>query len=168
MKRLILFFAMSCVFTANIQAQEVWKEVKRMSANDAKNNSKDIEIRKMATFKVDALDYMKQRYVETLPDSCVADLIYKLDHQAYALYDFVNKFMQQLDRFESKKDKQRVIDIFKQTSLENCKFFDTDKDVVESYIQTPGYLTQFSLDTDWEKAVEDIEKKIKEKAFNFN
>ena len=166
MKKQILLLAMSCVFTVNIQAQEVWKEIRRLAVEVAKNEKKDIETRKIATFKVDALDYMKQRYYESMQDSSVTLYNYKLDHQAYALYDFVNQFVDQLSKREKKKEKQRVIDGFKQTSLENCKFFDTDKDLVEAYIRKPGYITQFSLDTDWEKANEEIKLKIKLKTLN--
>ena len=110
---------------------------------------------------------MKQRYYEAMLDSSVTAYNYKLDHQAYALYDFVNQFVDQLSKQEKKKDKQAVIDTFKRTSLENCKFFDLDKELVEAYILRPGdYLTQFSLDTDWEKANEEIKIKIRLKAFD--
>jgi len=163
MKKLFLI-AVLCALTAGTQAQEVWKEVRRLAQEVADNPNKDIQTRKVATFKVDALDYMKQRYFETLQDSSVTLYNYKLNHQAYALYDYVNQFLDQFSKADKKKDKQTVIDVFKRTSLENCAFFDTDKDLVEAYIRTPGYITQFSLDTDWERAVEEIKIKIKLKA----
>ncbi|MBO5627102.1 MAG: hypothetical protein J5953_15130 [Prevotella sp.] len=167
MKKLIFMFVLCCSFAMNSQAQEVWKEVRRLAKAVADNPDKDLQSRKIATFKVDALDYMKQRYYEAMLDSSVTAYNYKLDHQAYALYDFVNQFVDQLSKQEKKKDKQAVIDTFKRTSLENCKFFDLDKELVEAYILRPGdYLTQFSLDTDWEKANEEIKIKIRLKAFD--
>ena len=167
MKKLILMMVLCCSFAMSIQAQEVWKEVRRLAKEVADNPDKDLQSRKIATFKVDALDYMKQRYYEAMLDSSVTAYNYRLDHQAYALYDFVNQFVEQFSKQEKKKDKQSVIDTFKRTSLENCKFFDLDKELVEAYILRPGdYLTQFSLDTNWEKANEEIKIKIRLKAFD--
>ncbi len=167
MKKFIILMFVGCIsFAMNSQAQEVWKEVRRLAKEVADNTEKDLQTRKIATFKIDALDYMRQRYYEAMLDSTVSSFYYKLDHQAYALYDFVNQFVDQFSKQEKKKDKQSVIDTFKRTSLENCKFFDLDKDLVEAYILKPGYLTQFSLDTDWEKANEEIKIKIRLKAFD--
>jgi hypothetical protein len=86
-------------------AQEVWKEVRRLSKQVADNTDKDIQTRKIATFKIDALDYMKQRYYEQMQDSSITVFNYKLDHQAYALYDFINQFIDQIAKAEKKKDK---------------------------------------------------------------
>ena len=167
MKKIAFLLLLSCTFAMSTHAQEVWKEVRRLSKQVADNTDKDIQTRKIATFKIDALDYMKQRYYEQMQDSSITVFNYKLDHQAYALYDFVNQFVEQFSKQEKKKGKQSVIDTFKRTSLENCKFFDLDKELVEAYILRPGdYLTQFSLDTDWEKANEEIKIKIRLKAFD--
>lgn len=100
-----------------------------------------------------------------MQDSSITVFNYKLDHQAYALYDFINQFIDQIAKAEKKKDKKAVVDLFKRTSLENCKFFDTDEDLVNAYMKTEGYITQFSLDTDWEKANEAIKIKLKLKAY---
>ena len=165
MKKFAFLLLLSCTFAMSTHAQEVWKEVRRLSKQVADNTDKDIQTRKIATFKIDALDYMKQRYYEAMLDSSVTAYNYRLDHQAYALYDFVNQFVEQFSKQEKKKDKQSVIDTFKRTSLENCKFFDLDKELVNAYMKTEGYITQFSLDTDWEKANEAIKIKLKLKAY---
>jgi len=165
MKRIMFICMLTCFLTTNMHAQEVWKEVRRLAKETADNPAKDIQTRKVATFKIDALDYMQQRYYETLQDSSVTLYNYKLDHQAYALYDFINQFIDQFSKAEKKKDKIAVTEAFKYTSIENCMFFDSDKELVEAYIRTPGYITPFSLDTDWEKALEEIKIKIKLRAF---
>ena len=51
--------------------------------------------------------------------------------------------------------------VFQAASLENSKFFDTDKELVEAYIITPGFITTFSLDTDWEKALADVRRRLR-------
>ena len=165
MKKFAFLLLLSCTFAMSTHAQEVWKEVRRLSKQVADNTDKDIQSRKIATFKIDALDYMKQRYYEQMQDSSITVFNYKLDHQAYALYDFINQFIDQIAKAEKKKDKKAVVDLFKRTSLENCKFFDTDEDLVNAYMKTEGYITQFSLDTDWEKANEAIKIKLKLKAY---
>ena len=48
---LVLSFAATCVLNTN--AQEVYKEILNISEKAANDKTKDIETRKIATFKVD-------------------------------------------------------------------------------------------------------------------
>ena len=61
MKRLILGAALLCMAIVNTSAQDVYQEILRMSTEVANNENKALELRKVATFKVDALNYMAQK-----------------------------------------------------------------------------------------------------------
>lgn len=148
MKKLFIAIALAiCTFTT-ANSQEVYREILRLSENVAKDKSKDLQTRKVATFKVDELKYMAMKTREVMPDSTMN----VLDNQAYAMYDFVNLYVKKLSEAKNKKGKELVLDIFKNASLQNPRFNDMDLDLVESYIRTDGYITSFSLDTDWVKA----------------
>ena len=92
---------------------------------------------------------------EQMPDSSVR----VLDVQAYAMYDFVNLFMRRLTEARKKADKEKVMTRFREASINNSRFNDMDKELVLSYYDNPNYLTQFSLDTDWVKALAEIRSK---------
>ena len=85
MKKFIILMFVGCFsFAMNSQAQEVWKEVRRLAKEVADNTEKDLQTRKIATFKIDALDYMRQRYYEqcltALSLLSTTSLIIKLMH----------------------------------------------------------------------------------------
>ena len=41
-------------------------------------------------------------------------------------------------------------------SLKNSKFNDMEKEITYAYVDKPNYITPFSLDTDWLKALEEV------------
>ena len=128
----------------------MYHEILKLSEKVANDKSKDLQTRKVATFKVDELKYMAMKMRELMPDSTVT----LLDNQAYAMYDFVNLYVKKLSEAKSKKDKALILDIFKSASIQNPWFNDMDLDLIEGYIRSEGYITSFSLDTNWMKAVE--------------
>lgn len=157
MKRWIFMAVLAFATTVSASAQEVFKEILRMSKEVANNKSKSLEIRKIATFKVDELNYMAQKTMEMMPDSSVI----VLDYQALAMKEFVDLFTSKLTKASKKRDRQRVLQLFKEASINNPRFGDLDKDLVLSYYSNDNYLTQFSLDTDWEKALEYVRQQIR-------
>lgn len=156
MKRLILGAALLCMAIVNTSAQDVYQEILRMSTEVANNENKALELRKVATFKVDALNYMAQKSCEVMPDSSA----YMLDYQAFAMYEFVNLFTSKLTKANKKKDRSNVINAFKEATLQNPRFNDTDLAFVNAYCGNNNFLTQFSLDTDWIKALAYIREKL--------
>ncbi|MBP3835201.1 MAG: hypothetical protein IKI48_00430 [Prevotella sp.] len=156
MKRLILGAALLCMAIVNTSAQDVYQEILRMSTEVANNENKALELRKVATFKVDALNYMAQKSREVMPDSSA----YMLDYQAFAMYEFVNLFTSKLTKANKKKDRSNVINAFKEATLQNPRFNDTDLAFVNAYCGNNNFLTQFSLDTDWIKALAYIREKL--------
>ena len=125
-----------------------------MSKDVAEDRSRSLTTRKIATFKVDELNYMAMKARELMPDSTMR----MLDVQALAMYDYVELFIKQLTIESKKRERKAVIDLFKRITLENPRYFDMDKELIMSYINTEGYLTQFSLDTDWVKALDAVKK----------
>lgn len=159
MKRIILALLLLVGFQSISHGQEVYKEIMSLSQKLANDKSKDLQTRKVATFKVDALTYMAMKMNEVMPDSTVRIL----DYQAYALYDFVDLYLKKLTEAKSKKAKVEIIQLFKYASLQNQRFHDMDLDLVEAYIRKEGYITKFSLDTNWEKAVEQARGELRKK-----
>ncbi len=140
-----------------MSAQEVYKEVMRLSKKTADNRELSIDVRKVAQFKVDALEYMLRKTQELMPDSSVT----VLDYQAFALYDFVNLYTQQLAKnSKKKKERQRIMQLFQQSSLENARFFDQDKEFIMAYVNSLQHITRFSLDTDWVIALNDVRERL--------
>lgn len=154
---LVLSFAATCVLNTN--AQEVYKEILNISEKAANDKTKDIETRKIATFKVDELKYMVMKTRELMPDTTVN----VIDRQAYAMYDFINLYMKKLGEAKTRKNKDIVLDIFKTASVQNPWFNDMDLELVESYIRNEGYITKFSLDTNWIKAIEQARTELRKK-----
>jgi hypothetical protein len=140
--------------STQIVAQNVYNEILRLSKAVANDTTKDVETRKIATFKVDELNYMAMKSNEVMPDSTVR----MLDYQAYAMYDFINLYIDRLSKAKRDAEKEVIRVQFKNASINNSRFNDMDKDLVLSYYNRNDYLTQFSLDTDWVKAIEEIRK----------
>lgn len=150
MKKICIALLFAAISSTTADAQKVYHEILKLSEKVANDKSKDLQTRKVATFKVDELKYMAMKMRELMPDSTVT----LLDNQAYAMYDFVNLYVKKLSEAKSKKDKALILDIFKSASIQNPWFNDMDLDLIEGYIRSEGYITSFSLDTNWMKAVE--------------
>ena len=70
------------------------------------------------------------------------------------MIEFVNLFVKRLSGEKRKNEKNIVIANFKNATITNPLFNDTDKEVIYGYVDNDKFLTQFSLDTDWVKALE--------------
>ena len=156
MKR-ILFTLTFLAMLAGVSAQEAYNEAIRMAKEVADDTSKPLEERKVATFKKDALYYLGSQSYKLTPDSSVT----MLDMQALALFQFINLFYGTY-KMSPKKDRPALIQRFKDVSLAHPRFHDPNKEYVLAYITTPGYITQFSLDTDWVGAFNEMRNKMKE------
>ncbi len=155
MKKLFIFIAL-CLFTLNASSQEIYKAVVQMKTDVEKlanDTTKNIEARKVACFKYDALYYLidKAGHAEHFSE-------YELGTQANAMVEFVNLFVKRLSAEKKKKDKDVVLAIFKNASVSNPLFRDSEKDITYGYVDNENYLTQFSLDTDWPNALAAVKK----------
>lgn len=145
MKKFLFMALLLCMTSLSANSQDVYKEILRLSNKNVKDPSKSTQVKKINLFKVDALNYMAMKTKEVMPDSTVTIL----DYQAFALYEFVNLYMSKIGKIDKKKEKEKILNIFKIASINNPRFFDMDKSLVLSYYNNDNYLTQFSLDTDW-------------------
>ena len=59
---------------------------------------------------------------------------------------------------EEKKDKNIILATYKNATTSNPLFNDPEKEVTYGYVDNEKYITQFSLDTDWVKALQTIKK----------
>lgn len=155
MKKLFLFIAL-CFLTMHASSQEIYKAVVQMKAdveNLANDTTKNIETRKIACFKYDALYYLidKAGHAEHFSE-------YELGTQANAMIEFVNLYVNRLTSEKKKKDKDVVLAIYKNASVSNPLFHDSEKDITYGYVDNDNYLTQFSLDTDWVNALAAVKK----------
>lgn len=155
MKRLVIIF-LACMFVNTLSAQDIYKEVKQLKQRSEaimNDTSKDMETRLVACFKNDALYYL---IAKAGKDNTFTE--YELGQQANAMIEFVNLYVKRLSEQKKKKDREILKNKFKYATIQHSLFNDMDKDVVYGYVDNERYITQFSLDTNWVKALESVRK----------
>lgn len=157
MKKLFIILALVCMSVLSTSAQEIYDEVRRIEkeakafANDTKNN---LEARKIATFKYDAIYYLIDKASQ---EPLFSE--YELGVQINAMIEFVNLFVSKLSTLKKNKDKDMLKAVFRTATINNSLFNDVDKEVIYSYVDNENFITQFSLDTDWPKALAEVQSK---------
>ena len=165
MKRLFLFLIMALAMSGQAAAQDVANEIIKLSKAIVDDTKQDLQTRRIAYFKVNVINYMKMKVRdEVLRDTndlkVFNENIKMLNEQSYAMYQFVNLFVKRLAESNKKEAKEVVMTRFRNASINNPLFNDMDLDLVLSYYNNPEYLTRFSLDTDWMKALEEVRDKL--------
>lgn len=163
-RRLLISALMACFGFVSMNAQQVFKEMVQENKKIAEDKSKDLEVRKIATFKHDALSYMAMK----VRDDVLADttnlefahkIVQQLNEQSLSLHEFINLYIKRLTSASKKKDREVVMALFKNASLSNSFYNDDDYELVRAYCDNNNFITQFSLDTNWTKALEQVRKK---------
>lgn len=151
MKKILIMLAMLMATGATLSAQDVYNEVRRKAQAALDDDTTNSVVRKISQFKADALDYMLIKMREDMPDSTTAFL----DHQAYALNEYVGVYLRMVMgvRDKSKDEQVAVLKLFMDASYSNPLFNDPDTELTLSYFNDESCLTRFSLDTDWRKAM---------------
>ncbi len=149
---LMLFIGM------NAQAQEVFNELRQKNKAVIENPESNGLARSISQFKYDALNYLAIKMQEEMPDSSV----YYLDSQAFAMNQYVAFYIEKLIQYNNMPQtlQTEMTKMFMETSKNNPLFKDKDKELVLSYYNNGENLIRFSLDTDWEKALGIIKKKM--------
>lgn len=156
MKKRMILCLMACLFAFQLQAQEIYNEVMRIKnsleaiANDA---NRDMQTRKVACFKNDAIYYLIEK--ASKEDKFTE---YELGEQTTAMIDFVNLFVERLSGSKKEKDKDIVLARFKSASVEHSLFNDMEKEVTYGYVDNQDFITQFSLDTNWVEALNEVSR----------
>lgn len=164
MKKLFFFLAISLLMAGHAKGQDVANEIKRISKLVVDDQKQDLQSRRIAYFKVNVVDYLKMKVRdEVLKDTndlkLFNDNIAMINEQSYAMYEFVNLFVKRLSEANKEEAKDIVVARFKNASLNHPLFNDMDLELVQSYVNNEEYLTRFSLDTNWVKALEEIRSK---------
>lgn len=155
---------MALIIPTGATAQEVFKEIYNSSNATLNNQKEDTGVRKIALFKVEALNYMNTKYLEVVLDTTTQipyNAIARRDSMAYYMYDYVNLFLKEYNRADKQKDKDKVMKIFRESSINNPLFNDPNREFVLFFFNREDFLTQFSIDTDWVKACEEARKKLR-------
>ena len=118
----MLFAVLMMLTGISAQAQDVFKEIYDSSYKIASDPKEDVGMRKIASFKVDALTYINTKTLEQLTDTTreiskeeIAHIISRRDSLAYFLYDYVNLFAKEYQRAHKKKDKDAVLKAARET-----------------------------------------------------
>lgn len=164
MKRLFFFLVLTLSIVGQAAAQDVANEIIKLSKAIVDDQKQDLQTRRIAYFKVNVVNYMKMKVRdEVLRDTNDVkgfnDQIKMLNEQSYAMYQFVNLFVKRLSESTKNEAKEVVMMRFRNASINNPLFNDMDLDLVLSYYNNPEYLTRFSLDTDWVKALDEVRSK---------
>lgn len=173
MKKVILSLLMMLALAVGTEAQEARQRVFQQIHDKAyiiANDSKEaMSVRKLAIFRVDAVNYLSTKTLTALTDTTrhlsqeeITQLNDQLDSMAYFMYDYENLFNKEYTRARTEKQKQKIIKIFRDVSINNPLYNDPDRQLVLAYYNREDFLTQFSLDTNWVKAVSEVKERLKE------
>ncbi len=153
MKKLMMTLMLCCAFAFQASAQDIYKEVKNLMDGYLKvknDTTQNLDVRKVATFKWDAIYYLVYMSSEETES--------ELGNQVSSMIDYVNLYLKKLRDAKGSEAKKAVMGKFKSATIENSKHNDTDKETIYAYVDNQDFLTQFSLDTDWVKALEAVKK----------
>lgn len=156
MKKILLVLMLFVGMT--VQAQEVFNELRQKNKTVVENPQSSAIARGISQFKLDALNYLAIKMQEEMPDSSV----YFLDNQAISMNEYVTYYIQKRVQYNEmpKALQEEMTKMFMEASRNNPLFKDKDKEMVLSYYNNGESLIRFSLDTDWEKALAYIKKKM--------
>lgn len=153
-KKIMIAAILLATAVTGASAQDIYKEVQNIMHRQEtikQDAAKPMEERKIATFKWDAIYYLSMKAGETERFTA-----YELGQQTSAMLDFVNQYVKRLASEKKKDKKAMVMSRYRGASVNNSLFNDMDKDIVYAYVDNEKFLTQFSLDTDWIKALEEV------------
>lgn len=152
-----LGIALSCLCQAN--AQSLYKTVYDKATAVVNNPKSSEEATQVSQFEVTALNYISSQVQRR---GLEKDSFF-FDSQAVNLASFVTDFQYNLVKARAISTSKRleVIKIYRDATMSNPLFNDTDKERAYCYINDTQTYTPFSLDTDWEKAYDQATAKVK-------
>lgn len=158
-KLLITMVLLSGCFAGQVMAQQLFETVHKEATKVVNNPSSSEEAIQVNQFKVTVLNYIATQ----VQKRGLQKDGYFYDSQAVNLQSFVLDFLTYINkaRVISPAKRMEVIKCFRDASLQNPLFNDTDKERAYCYVNDKQTLTPFSLDTDWDKAYEQVSVNIK-------
>lgn len=160
MKRFIFAAVLSVAALGAVQAQSLYKKVYDNAVavvNDAAANDQQIQVNQ---FKITALNYMSNQVTKRNQSRNA----YFYDSQAVNMASFITDFETNIIKARAISTEKRlaVIGCYRDASLQNPLFNDSDRETTLVYVNDKQTYTPFSLDTNWEKAYDQASAKIKE------
>lgn len=158
-KNLVFTLCFFMISVCGMNAQDLYKTVYEKAISVVNNPNSSEEETQVNQFKVTALNYISSQVEKRglTKDS------YFYDSQAVNLASFVTDFQSNLIKARTISTAKRleVIKIYRDATLTNPLFNDTDKEKANCYVNDVQTYTPFSLDTDWEKAYDQATTKVK-------
>lgn len=159
MKKYLTILLALLLFSTKGSAQDVLNEILRTSDAIINDTTKNLEVRKKALFKFDAMTYLRGK---VLPPSVMLDKnmsaevinakIKLLNEQAYSMNVFVSVYEKRLSEAKE-KNRYLVTKLFRQATIDHKMFFDTDTDYTMAYYDCKECPIQFCIDCDWVKTL---------------
>lgn len=162
-KYIFLFLALSLAMV-KASAQDVLNEVIRTSDRIINDTTKNLDERKIAMFKWDAMTYQRGKILPAFlmfdkkanPDS-INQRIKFLNEQAYAMSVYITLFQKRMAEAKE-KEQPMVARIFKQATYDHKLFHDSDTETTMAYNQRLDYPIQFCIDCNWVQTLAFIRK----------
>lgn len=140
----------------NIEAQEVYDIVEKSAQSVINNpNANDFDL-KVNQFKLTALHYVRNKGIK-LHGGIQSDM---LDMQAYCLNVFLTDYLTALKKATA-AERKNVIMVFVNATRKYPLYDDKDRETTEAFVKDPGGFTPFSINVNWEKAMEDEQAALK-------
>lgn len=159
MKKLVLMISFLGLMITSASAQDVLNEIVKTSLATVNDTTQNIEVRKMAIFKYDAMSYLRSKALppsdllgENVNLTKVNGTIRALNEQALAMNQYVTLYLKRLKEAK-KKNKKVVTDLFKKATFDHKLYNDDDTEVTLAYYNRDDYPIQFCLDCDWVKTL---------------
>lgn len=159
MKRLFIIIGILGTMLTSASAQDVLNEIVKTSLATVNDTTQSMEVRKVAIFKYDAMSYLRSKVLqpadllgENINLTKVNEDIKALNEQAYAMNQYITLYLKRYSEAK-KKNKNLVISLFKQATIDHKMFNDEDTEVTLAYYNRDDYPLQFCLDCDWVKTL---------------
>lgn len=152
MKRIVLSLLTMVLFAGSMNAQNLYRTVYDKATaivNSANASEEELQLNQ---FKVTCLNYISMM----VQQKNLKKDNYFYDSQAVSLTSFVTDFQVNLYKARAISTEKRleVIKLYRDATLHNPLFKDTNTERTLCYVNDLNSLTPFSIDTDWEKAYE--------------
>lgn len=164
MRKYILLFLALSLTSVKVSAQDVLNEILRSSDRIINDTTKNMDERKVALFKWDAMTYQRGKVLPAFlmldknanPDS-INERIKFLNEQAYAMSVYITLYQKRMSEAKD-KEKPMVARVFKQATYDHKLFRDPDTETTMAYNQRFDYPIQFCLDCNWVQTLAFIRK----------
>lgn len=159
MKKIMIIALMGLMAIGEAKSQEIYNQVVTSAKQVIDDPKSDSFLTSVAQFKYTALQYLCSTAIKQ-NGQVEGDF---LDRQATAINDFIISYFRELVKAQKSSDSAQkdIMKRFWRASNDNPMFENQDREITDSFIDDPGCITPFSLNTNWELANKAISEKKK-------